>query len=249
MAWRGAVLAVTGALGLLLARPPAPVRGLQERIFAPPPAPPGRKPRHRGDRHRRPGRDRGGLDPGGDGAACGAAGAGEAAGDRPRHADRGDCDGAPARDLATALQGQPAVLGLCFPTPRPGPAARPAGPDRAAAALAGAGAETPCPQLAGHDWAVMALMGGADATVRHVPVAAEVGRRALPGLAVAIAARAEGVLPLIGPAGLRLGAGPLRWRRAACALPPLPPRTGPPAPCPPPPCWPGRNCRPKTPWC
>ncbi|TQD37383.1 CHASE2 domain-containing protein [Rhodobacter capsulatus] len=206
MAWRGAVLAVTAALGLLLARPPAPLQGLQERIFAPLP---------------RPAASRGivVIDIGArdeTGAvwtrAATARLVARLAQAKPRVIGldmliAGDCDGAPARDLAAALQGQPAVLGLLL-SDTPGPALPPArlGLTGPLPLWQAPGAETPCPQLAGHDWAVMALMGEADATVRHVPVAAEVGRRALPGLAVAIAARAEGVLPLIGPAGLRLGA-------------------------------------------
>ncbi len=205
MAWRGAVLAMAAALGLLLARPPAPLAALQERVFDPLPRPP----------------DTGGIVVIDIGArdeagalwtrAATARLVARLAEAKPRVIGldmliAGDCDGAPARDLAAALQGQPAVLGLLL-SDTPGPPLPPArlGQTGPLPLWQAAGAETPCPQFSAQDWAVMALMGDADATVRHVPVAATAGRQALPGLAVAIAARAEGILPLIGPAGLRLG--------------------------------------------
>ncbi|WP_444452337.1 CHASE2 domain-containing protein [Rhodobacter capsulatus] len=206
MAWRGAVLAATAALGLLLALPPAPLRGLQERIFDPLP---------------RPADSRGivviDIDAEDEAGqvwtrAATARLVARLAQAKPRVIGidmliAGDCDGPAARDLAKALQDQPAVMGLLL-SDTPGPSLPPArlGQTGPLPLWPAAGAEPPCPQFAAQDWAVMALMGDPDATVRHVPVAVAVGAEALPGLAVAIAARAERVLPLIGPAGLRLGA-------------------------------------------
>lgn len=120
----------------------------------------------------------------------------------------GDCDGAAAQDLALALDGLPAVLGVLL-SPAPGAELPPT-----RLALAGQvplwpapGADAPCPAFARSEWAAMALMGDADATVRRVPVGVQVGAQALPSLAVAMAARLEGNA-MAGPDWLRLGSAP-----------------------------------------
>ena len=124
----------------------------------------------------------------------------------------GDCDGQAAQDLAQALEKVPAVLGVLL-SPSPGPGLPPS-----RLALAGqvplwpaAGADAPCPAFARQEWAAMALMGDADATVRRVPVGVRVGGsvqgQALPSLAVAMAARLQGEA-MAGPDWLRLGAAP-----------------------------------------
>lgn len=118
----------------------------------------------------------------------------------------GACDEPATRDLARALEGQTVVLGLLLsdvPGPRlPAPWLGTAG---AAPLWPARGAEIPCPQFAAHDIAAMALMGDADAKVRRVPVGVAVDRQAVPGLAVAMAGRALGRMPLVGPGWLRLG--------------------------------------------
>ena len=138
----------------------------------------------------------------------------------------GDCDGQPAQDLARALDKVPAVLGVLL-SPSTGPQLPPT-----RLALAGpvplwpaAGADAPCPAFARAEWAAMALMGDADATVRRVPVGVRVEGQALPSLAVAMAARMEGEA-IAGPDWLRLGtrqpmpteAGTLRFAPAPPTL-------------------------------
>ncbi|MBL8562730.1 MAG: adenylate/guanylate cyclase domain-containing protein [Gemmobacter sp.] len=120
----------------------------------------------------------------------------------------GDCDGQAAQDLARALDKVPAVLGVLL-SPSAGPDLPPS-----RLALAGqvplwpaAGADAPCPGFARQEWAAMALMGDADATVRRVPVGVSVQGQALPSLALAMAARLQGEA-MAGPDWLRLGAAP-----------------------------------------
>ena len=137
----------------------------------------------------------------------------------------GDCEGPDALAVARALNGTPAVLGLLLHD-TPGPALPPG-----RLALAGevalwpaVGADAPCPVFARHDWAAMALMGDADATVRRVPVGVAIAGQALPGLAVAVAARAEGAVPVAGPDWLRLGkAAPLRVEKGSLRFAASPP--------------------------
>ena len=121
----------------------------------------------------------------------------------------GDCDSKASDDLARALQEVPAVLGFLL-TDR-GAGGLP--PSRLAVAgdvplWPAPGADLPCPGFAQAEWAAMVLMGDADATVRRVPVGVSVAGMPYPGLAVAVAARADGGLPLAGPDWLRLAPGP-----------------------------------------
>lgn len=122
----------------------------------------------------------------------------------------GACDGPAAEALAWALQGTPVVMGFLL-SDQPSPPMPPS-----QLALAGQvplwsapGAEAPCQRFGGSDLAAMVLMGDADAMVRRVPVGVAVAGRAYPGLAVAIAAKADGGMALATPIGLRLGKGPL----------------------------------------
>ncbi len=206
MLWRGATLGLTLALAGLLAAAPEALRAVQERLF---------------DRLIQPATgevrviDIGAVDEtGAPWTRASTARLVEAlATKRPALIGfdmlfAGDCDGPAAQDLARALDHAPAVLGLLL-SPS-------AGPDLPLSKLALAGpvplwstvgADAPCPAFARHEWAAMALMGDADATVRRVPVGVSVQGQALPSLAVAMAARLEGAA-MAGPDWLRLGAGP-----------------------------------------
>ena len=221
MLWRGVTAGVTAALaGLLLL---APAQALRERLFdpllrAPPP----------GDVVVI---DIGAVDEAGAdwSRAATARLVARLAASRPRVVGfdmlfAGDCDSAAAQDLAAALGQVPAVIGFLL-TDRPGPDLPPS-----RLALAGQvalwpaeGLDAPCPRFAHAEWAAMALMGDADARVRRVPVGVAVAGKALPGLAVAVAAQATGALPLAGPDWLRLGAV-LPGEGGALRMVPAPPR-------------------------
>ncbi len=117
----------------------------------------------------------------------------------------GECEGAGAVALASALKKVPAVLGFLFSTDAGGPM------PPSAFALAGAvplwpaaGADAPCPALPG-DRAAMVLIGDADAMLRRVPVGVAVAGTPYPGLAVAVAAKAAQGMALAGPDWLRIG--------------------------------------------
>lgn len=136
----------------------------------------------------------------------------------------GDCEGQPARDLATALDRVPAILGVLL-SPSPGPEVPPG-----RLALAGpvplwpaTGADTPCPLFGRNEWAAMALMGDADAMVRRVPIGVQVQGQALPSLAVTMAARLEGDA-MAGPDWLRFGRNrPLPTEAGSLRIAPSPP--------------------------
>jgi adenylate cyclase len=83
------------------------------------------------------------------------------------------------------------------------------------------GADAACPAFSSADWAAMALMGDSDAIVRRVPVGVAVAGVAYPGLAVAVAARAQGGQALAGQDWVHLGGGaPLPAMGGSLRVPP-----------------------------